>query len=349
MGNLSAPVGAGLAACGATLALTGLVRRWIVRQAILDHPNERSSHATPKPRGGGLAVVFVVLAWLFIAGFFGQLERNTVIGITVGSAAVAAVGWLDDVRSVSALTRLGLHFLAALWTVAWLGGMPLLSLGGSFAVLGVFGGLLAVIGVVWATNLFNFMDGIDGIESVEAISIGATGGLLLCGSSPGLATLSFVMAGAALGFLFWNWAPAKIFLGDVGSGFIGFVFAALAVASENEHAVPVLTWAILAAAFIVDASLTFGRRLRAGYWRHAHRSHAYQRAVQAGWSHAAVSGAVGVLNVFLGGLAVLAYEGSVPLLVALALAFGSVAAVYAAVERVYPLVVTRSSSALEPK
>ena len=201
MANLLPLVGVALAAAGATFLLTSLVRRWVLRRAVLDHPNERSSHTRPTPRGAGIALALVVLLWLVAAGFVGTLPWNTVIALTGGGAIVAGVGWADDVRSLSAHWRLAFHFLASVWAVAWLGGMPALSLGQSSATLGLAGTALAVIGIVWATNLFNFMDGIDGI--VEALSIGAIGGILLLHvSSPGLAQLSFVIGGAALGFLF---------------------------------------------------------------------------------------------------------------------------------------------------
>ena len=334
-----------LVAAGATFLLTGLVRRWVLRRAILDHPNERSSHTRPTPRGAGIALAFVVLVWLVAAGFAGTLPWSTVIGVAGGGAIVAGVGLLDDVRSLSVRWRLAFHFLAAIWTVAWLGGMPALSMGQSSATLGMAGAALAVIGVVWATNLFNFMDGIDGIAGVEALSIGAIGGLLLVSvSSPGLAQLSFVIAGASLGFLFWNWAPAKIFLGDIGSGFIGFVIAAMAVASENAGAVPLLVWVILSAVFIVDATLTVGRRLRSGHWREAHRNHAYQRAVQSGWSHAAVSRAVGILNLFLGALAAASITGRLSIPVAALLALGLVGGGYAAVELRKPFPVEKQGA-----
>lgn len=333
MANLLPLVGIALAAAGATFLLTGLVRRWAIRRAMLDHPNERSSHTRPTPRGAGIALAFVVLLWLVAAGFTDTLPWNTVIGLTGGGAIVAGVGWLDDVRSLSAHWRLAFHFLAATWTVAWLGGMPTLSLGQTSAVLGMAGAALAVIGIVWAINLFNFMDGIDGITGVEAVSIGAIGGALLLGlSSPGLAQLSLVIGGAALGFLFWNWAPAKIFLGDVGSGFIGFVIAAMALASENAKAVPLMVWGILSAVFIVDATLTFGRRLRSGHWRDAHRNHAYQRAVQSGWSHSAVSAVVGIINLFLGAIAAATITGRISIPVAVLLALLLVGGAYAAVE-----------------
>jgi Fuc2NAc and GlcNAc transferase len=210
------------------------------------------------------------------------------------------------------------HFAAAVWTVAWLGGFPSLNVGGSLLRLGTVGAVLAVLALVWAINLFNFMDGIDGIAAVEAITVGGLGGLLLLlRGDAALAGLSFVLAGAALGFLKWNWSPARIFLGDVGSGFLGFVFGGLAIATERSASFPALVWVILSSAFLVDATLTLARRVPRGQWHRPHRTHAYQRAVQAGFSHAQVSIGVGVFNLFLGItalIAVLRIQWLVPML-----------------------------------
>jgi Fuc2NAc and GlcNAc transferase len=333
MVNLLPSAGVALTAAGATFLLTDFVRRWVVRRAILDHPNERSSHTRPTPRGGGIALVFIVLVWLIGAGVTRMLPLNAVIALAGGGVIVAGVGLFDDVRPLSAYWRLAFHFIAATWTVAWLGGMPTLFVGQSSATLGVAGSVIAVIGIVWSINLFNFMDGIDGIAGVEALSVGAIGGALLTGTSaPGLAQLAFVIAGAALGFLFWNWPPARIFLGDVGSGFIGFAIAAMALASENARAVPLMVWGILTAVFIVDATLTFGRRLRSGRWKEAHRNHAYQRAVQSGWSHSGVSVMVGALNLLLGLVAVATVTGGLSISVAVLLSLLLTGGAYAAVE-----------------
>jgi len=183
----------------------------------------------------------------------------------------------------------------------WLGGYPTLRLGDFVVSLGPAGSLLALIGIVWAVNLFNFMDGIDGIAGVEAVTVGTGGALLLwaAGQSGG-ASVSLAIAAAALGFLFWNWAPARIFMGDAGSGFLGFSFAVLAIWSENTHGPSVILWGILAMVFVFDATVTLIRRaLRHEALAKPHRSHAYQRLVQAGKSHAVVTGVVLALNLLL--------------------------------------------------
>jgi Fuc2NAc and GlcNAc transferase len=309
--------------------LTSVVRRHAVARAILDLPNDRSLHQTPTPRGGGLAIVVVLLTFLLLAGTIQLVSWNVVIGIGGGSTAVALVGWFDDVSSLPAPRRLVVHFVAAIWAVVWLGGFGFARFGRDEVYLGLTGDLLAVLGIVWATNLFNFMDGSDGIVAVEVISIGAIGGtLLLAMGSPGLGTLTLVLAGATLGFAWWNWAPARIFLGDVGSGFVGFVVATLAVASENAHALPVAAWAVLSSVFLVDATLTLARRLRMGHWSEPHRTHAYQLAIQSGMSHEAVAESVAAVNLALGILAIVAVRGFVPLAAALGISFVLCAAVY---------------------
>ena len=327
-----------LASVVAAWLLTSVVRNHAVTRAILDLPNDRSLHVTPTPRGGGLAIVIVVLAFLLLAGTIGLVQWNVAIGIGGGGAAVALIGWLDDISSIPALRRLLVHFVAAIWAMVWLGGFRFASFGSQQIDLGLGGSLIAVVGIVWATNLFNFMDGSDGIVAVEVISIGAIGGsLLLTMGNPGLGTLALVLAGAALGFAWWNWAPARVFLGDVGSGFVGFVVATLAVASENAHALPVAAWAVLSCAFLIDATLTLLRRLRIGHWKEPHRTHAYQVAIQGGWSHRAVATWVASVNVVLGILATLAVFGVLPLGLSLGAALAACSALYALVLNRYSM------------
>lgn len=323
-----------LASVVAAWLITDLVRKHAVARSILDVPNSRSLHETPTPRGGGLAIVTVVLGFLLFAGTTRLLPWNVVIGIGGGGAGVALVGWLDDVSSVRVPIRLIVHFAAAVWAVVWLGGFRFVGLGSQRMDLGQAGSLVAVIGIVWATNLFNFMDGSDGIVAVEVISIGAIGGwLLLTVGSPELGTLAFVLAGAALGFAWWNWAPARIFLGDVGSGFVGFTIAGMAIQSENSHALPIAVWVLLSSVFVVDATFTLVRRIREGHWWEPHRTHAYQIAVQAGLSHTSVATLVATVNLVLGALAVAAVFRLIALPIALATAFLLCSVIYIVVVR----------------
>jgi len=287
-----------LATAAASAILVGLVRRELLRHDILDRPNERSSHQIPTPRGGGIGLMAALLpAWL-IAAFLLPGAQAGPEGWVLPLAAVglAAVSWIDDLRSLGALPRLAAQFAAATAGILVLPGL-------------VFQGLfppwldatLAVIGWVWFINLFNFMDGIDGISGVEAIAvaigIAAIGGLL--NELPGTLTAhALAVAAATAGFLVWNWHPARIFLGDIGSVALGYLLAwlllALAARGEWEAAL------ILPLYYLADATITLLRRLarRERIWE-AHREHFYQRAVQNGRSHARVSAAVAITNLAL--------------------------------------------------
>ncbi|MBW3654480.1 MAG: glycosyltransferase family 4 protein [Gemmatimonadetes bacterium] len=285
----------------ASWLLTGGFRRYALDRSLLDLPNHRSLHTLPTPRGGGAAVVAVVLAGTLGGWAAGFVSSPLAAAVVVGGTAVAAVGWWDDRRHVPARWRAAVHAGAALFALACVGGLPSLRVGAVQVPLGVLGLPLAVLGAVWLTNLYNFMDGIDGIAGGEAVVVALAGGsLALASATTGVAFVSFLVAGAALGFLAWNWSPARIFMGDVGSGTFGFLFAVLALASEHEGGLPLLGWVMLLGVFVADATATlvrrFARRLK---WYDAHRSHAYQRAVQAGFSHGRVATAVVVLNLVL--------------------------------------------------
>jgi Fuc2NAc and GlcNAc transferase len=314
-------------------ALTGLVRRWMVARSILDVPNARSSHTVPTARGGGLAIAAVVVAGLLGGAALGWLPIQLALALAGGGAMVAAVGWMDDCRGVTVRLRLLVHAAAAVWALAWLGGFPRLQVSDSSLFMGVGGWVLAVLGIVWAVNFYNFMDGIDGIAGGQAVVVGVGAGALLMGAGAAdLAGASFLVAAASFGFLLWNWSPARIFMGDVGSGLLGFLFAALAVASENRGAVPVLVWVLMLGVFVVDATVTLVRRMieREPLF-HAHKKHAYQRAVQAGWSHAGVSGFVLALGVVLTGAGWMALRAPRYLLAVTLAGMGALVLLHAAV------------------
>jgi Fuc2NAc and GlcNAc transferase len=236
-------------------------------------------------------------------GFIGLFLMN-VLGLPQlialsGALAIAAVGFLDDRYQLSVRIRLFVHIIAAAWAVFWLGGMPSLQFGDYLVELGYVGFPLAVLALIWALNLFNFMDGTDGIAASEATFIGGVGGLTMAvhGYSPsGVAALVF--AAACCGFLVWNWPPAKIFMGDVGSGYLGFVVGVLALSATRENPASLFVWLIAAAGFLVDATVTIIRRLLRGERVYvAHRSHAYQWLARRWRSHKTVLLLVIALNV----------------------------------------------------
>ncbi len=293
----------------ATLALTGAARAVLRHRAILDHPNERSSHEVPTPRGGGWGLVPVlVLGWLAAAWTDGS--AFTAAAVICGLAvALGALSWLDDLRNLSPAIRLAGQ--AAAVTAALIA-VPLPGAVFWDGLPPVVDRIAAGVLWVWYINLFNYMDGIDGISGVETAStgIGVALAALLAGLAGPLGAFGWVAAAAAVAFLVWNWHPAKIFLGDVGSVPLGFLLGwlLLALAASGQGAAAL----IIAAYYLADATLTLVRRGLRGekIWR-AHREHFYQQAVQAGASHARVSLTILAANLALIGLAAMAATGSV--------------------------------------
>lgn len=285
--------------------LTALVRRYALHAGVLDVPNARSSHTQVTPRGGGLSIAVLFLAGVALLTWSGEVDWRPGVALLGGGLLIAAVGWGDDRHPLPVVVRAAAHLVAAAWALAWLGGLPSVSIGWGRLPLGPLGWVLGVLGIAWMTNLYNFMDGVDGLAGGEAVSVGALAGLLeLAAGFPGLAALSWLLASASAGFLWWNWPPARIFMGDVSSGLLGFAFAVLGVASERAGAIPLFVWLILLGVFVVDATVTLLRRVARGEpWHEAHRTHAYQLAVQAGFSHRRVTLTVLGLNLGLGVLA----------------------------------------------
>jgi Fuc2NAc and GlcNAc transferase len=275
--------------------LTGLVRRYAIRHAMLDIPNARSSHAIPIARGGGLAIVIVYLAAVLLLRFAGLLDTPTTAGLGGGGLLIAAVGYMDDRKALPASIRFVVHLLSALWVIALLGGFADAWLR-SFGLHGVLlGSVLAILSIAWMTNLFNFMDGIDGIAASEAIFIACAGAFIgwRHGAAPGVTLAMLALAGASMGFLLWNWPPAKIFMGDVGSGFLGFSLAALGISVSAEGAIPIEVCVILGGVFLVDSTFTLLRRVvRGDRWYEAHRAHAYQRLARRWNAHLPVTAVV---------------------------------------------------------
>ena len=279
--------------------------KWALRSGLLDIPNFRSSHQVVTARGGGLAIVaslVVVLAVLTIAG---QLDRDVFLAVGMGGSAVATIGYLDDRHQVSPFVRLIVHVMAAVWALWCLGGLPPLRLGQHTYEIGWAGDLLGIAGIVWTLNLFNFMDGIDGIAASEAGFVCLAAALLIAwsgSSSFGIAIAVAACGAATLGFLVWNWPAAKIFMGDVGSGYLGYTIAVLAVTASRDDPTAVVVWLVLGGLFFVDATVTLLFRLgRAESLHQAHRTHAYQLLARRWGSHRRVllvATAVNVLWLF---------------------------------------------------
>ena len=287
---------------------TGLVLRILRRRAILDHPNERSSHAVPTPRGGGIALVFVLLpAWSVIA--LGVPGQTFIIWLVLGAALLlAGVSWADDLVGISRSIRFAAHIAAVSLVLSALprdafffqGVLPL-----------ALDRLAAGILWVWFINLFNFMDGIDGIAGAEAAAVGFGLFLITAVAGGGGVPILFglTLAATALGFLWWNWHPAQVFLGDVGSVPLGYLLGWLLLeAALKGFWAPAL---ILPLYYLADSTITLLRRLVAGerIWQ-AHSQHFYQRAVRRGLSHATVVRIILLANGVLIVLALLAAGGA---------------------------------------
>jgi Fuc2NAc and GlcNAc transferase len=277
---------------------TGILLRYALKRKVLDVPNERSSHKVPTPRGAGLAIVVATIAAFVFLAWFDVLKLDLLLALS-GGIAVATVGFLDDHRPLPAGVRLAVHLCAALWALFWLGGLPSLRVADQLVQFGWTGYVLGALGIVWMLNLFNFMDGIDGIAASEAIFVACGGAslALFAGLSIAVPAAAFILGAACCGFLLWNWPPAKIFMGDVGSGYLGYTIAVLAVAAAREHPVVLPIWLILGGAFIVDATVTLVRRLvRRERIYQAHRSHAYQWLARRWNSHRRVTLTVTLVN-----------------------------------------------------
>jgi UDP-N-acetylmuramyl pentapeptide phosphotransferase/UDP-N-acetylglucosamine-1-phosphate transferase len=289
---------------GAALAswlIVGAVIRAAPQLGLVDNPNDRSLHHRPTPRGGGIGIVATTLAgWPLAIAFVAGWPEIGVWWLVLLGLGIAAVSVADDRSPIPAKLRLVVHVAFAAGAVTTLGWFhEMLVPGAGIVSLGVAGAALTVVWILGLTNVTNFMDGADGLAGLQCFIAGAAwiaAGVWL--GDPVVALGGATIAGACGGFLFHNWSPANVFMGDVGSAFLGFMLAALPVLAAT-HAV---AEAPLAAArlplfgglvmwpFIGDGMFTFVRRLlRRENVLSAHRSHLYQRLVLAGWSHARVS------------------------------------------------------------
>ena len=272
------------------------------RKAIYDLPNERSSHTIPTPRGGGITIAVI---WFLAISFFflrKEIDSSLFFALLCG-LPISIIGLIDDVISISPKARLFIQIASASMAIIFLGGFSSIDIGFYVLSIPLLFSIFAVIGIVWFTNLFNFLDGIDGYISVEVIFIGLAI-FILSG-----AVLPLLLAAATAGFLVWNWQPAKIFMGDVGSTLLGFTLSVLAIYYQNNNDSSIVIWLMLTSLFWFDASLTLFRRWRNGETlSKAHKKHAYQRIVQYGFSHKKAVLFSILINISLIGIAWLAIK-----------------------------------------
>ncbi|MEW6267177.1 MAG: glycosyltransferase family 4 protein [Thermodesulfobacteriota bacterium] len=274
-------------------------RAYALKRNVLDRPNYRSSHTQPTPRGGGLGLATAFEAALAALYLAGHLSWAGWLALAPAAALVAGIGFWDDHQPLPAYRRLLAQLAAAVWALAW---WPALRESGRMVAPWLPAWLwliLILLGLLWLTNLYNFMDGIDGLAGLEAVSTAGVAGLLLgLDGQTGPALSCWALAAASAGFLYWNWPPAVIFMGDVGSGFIGFVLGVLALISAAQEPKWLAVWIILLGVFEVDATITLLRRMiRGARWYEAHREHAYQHSARR-WGHRRVTMTVLGLNIF---------------------------------------------------
>lgn len=276
-----------------SFVLTYFIRRFALKNKIISIPNERSLHVNPTPVGGGLAIVITWYIGITILFFYGFIERSLYFALLSG-VILAIISFIDDLIELKPIVRLCFHFVTAILAFAFLQGLrqliiPEVEFNYNFLVYP-----LAIVGIVWFINLFNFMDGVDGFASLEAITICLVI-YILSGN-----IINLLLIACISGFLFWNLPKAKIFMGDVGSTQLGFILVILGIYFHNSYQFSILNWIMLSSPFWFDASLTLYRRWRNGEkLSKSHRKHAYQRIVQSGFSHLKVNLWLLIINVFV--------------------------------------------------
>jgi Fuc2NAc and GlcNAc transferase len=279
------------------VAVTAAIRTHALRSRLLALPSNRGLHEVPTPVGGGLAIVLAYLVTvLFVTVRFSLGWVNA--GLLVAALPVAVAGYADDRLQLDAGVRLIVQFCCAFAAVILAGDIPALPLGPWLIDGAVLQWLLVPVSLVWLCNLYNFMDGIDGLAGMEAAFVCLAASLLLVwGDDVPLALLCLGLFSASCGFLVWNLAPARIFMGDVGSGFLGLTLGLVALVSYLHGSMSLWSWVILLACFVIDATFTLVRRLLRGEKMHqAHKQHAYQHAATSYRSHGKVGWMVTAIN-----------------------------------------------------
>jgi UDP-GlcNAc:undecaprenyl-phosphate GlcNAc-1-phosphate transferase len=298
------------------------ITRWMIHHtAFLDIPNERSSHETPTPRGGGVSIVAAFLIGLIMIGVLGNsvyLNTHYFIGFVLAAYSIALLSFLDDLHNYRFHIKLVFHCVAI--SVVLLSGLVLDELaipGLGVAQLGLMGYILTFLWLLGLTNAYNFMDGIDGIAASTAmIAAGFFAFICYQQGSTFVYLASYTIVAGSAGFLWFNRPPAKIFMGDIGSTFIGFTLGCLALIAARYDAshTSFLVMPLLLLHFIFDTVFTMGRRILAGENpAQAHRSHLYQLLVRQGHSHGRVTSIYALCGIVQGMMAwlMVSIEGDV--------------------------------------
>lgn len=266
-----------------SFALTYLIKNYAIKKSLVAEVNERSSHTAPTPHGGGIAIAVTWFGGLIYLYMHEMIEPTLFYALMIG-VVISAVSYADDLFELSPKVRLLVQALVALGGLVALSGLETIDFGFFSVENQIVTNLFAFLMIVWFINLYNFLDGIDGYAGSEALFL-AIAGLVLFGGEHFV-----ILAVSVLGFLFWNWHRAKIFMGDVGSTLLGYTVAIFTIYYANESSQNLWIWIVLFGLFWFDATLTLFRRYKNGEkLSQAHRKHAYQRLTQSGWSHSKVA------------------------------------------------------------
>lgn len=266
-----------------SIGLAYFYRLFAIKHDIVDTPNHRSSHQDIVPRGGGVVFISLWLCTVLLFLFTKETSHTIAFSIIFPVSLVAMVSFIDDYYDIPRILRLFIHLIGSAFAVFMILGYEY----SDILIINafVFGALILTI--TWSINLFNFMDGLDGFAAIQAIFIFSVSGLLLYKHHDiQLGYLSLLLVFAVMGFLFWNWPKAKIFMGDVGSTSLGLLIMIFASWAYQRNSLSPIIYLILYLPFLFDATITMLRRMLYGEkWYHAHKSHAYQRLHSAGWPH----------------------------------------------------------------
>ncbi|WP_418179907.1 MraY family glycosyltransferase [Aliarcobacter lanthieri] len=251
----------------------------MIKKSFVASVNERSSHTIPTPHGGGIALAITWFIGLFYLYFSNQIDLNLFYALLFG-AVISIVSFFDDIYELSPKLRLLVQSIVAIGGLYFLGGFETLTFGIFDIQNPIFTNIFAFFLIIWFINLYNFLDGINGYAGSESVFLALAGFILFSGNH------FLVLAVAVLGFLYWNWNKAKIFMGDVGSTLLGYNIAIFTIYYANQEPTNFWIWIILFGIYWFDATLTLIRRkLNKEKLSQAHKKHAYQRLTQSGWSH----------------------------------------------------------------
>ncbi len=266
---------------------------------LVDIPNERSSHEISTPKGGGVSIVVLTLIATAVLLINNSIDIKFAASMILGLSVIATTGFIDDIYNISIFKRVVLYGLSVFASIVILSPEHKVIFGNTYVDIGVMIYFIYALYSFWILNLFNFMDGTDGYAAIQTLTTAIFSWVML-GSmlSANENMLLLIVFASTLGFLVWNWSPAKIFMGDVGSCSIGFIFALFSIYTASEGFLSISVWLILLSPFIGDATFTLLKRIiLREKWYHAHNGHAYQKLYQLGMSHKKIGLGLLALNI----------------------------------------------------